>query len=97
MQAGSSVGMHTLDQDLRRLVEDGTIAANVARSFAVDPRTLDDVRVRSQDLDVEAWSLHAGEWHQPMPGTGPNADATVGTGLGMGSRFGTPVQPGSES
>ena len=26
MQAGSSVGMHTLDQDLRRLVEEGTIA-----------------------------------------------------------------------
>lgn len=95
MQAGSSVGMHTLDQDLRRLVEEGTIAPNVARSFAVDPRTLDDVRVRAQDLDVEAWSLHAGEWHQPTPGHGPNTDATVGTGLGMGSRFGTPVQPGS--
>ena len=26
MQAGSAVGMHTLDQDLRRLVEEGTIA-----------------------------------------------------------------------
>jgi len=48
------------------------------------------------DLDAEAWSLHAGEWHQPGPGARPNADTTVGTGLGMGSRFGTPAQPGSE-
>ena len=46
MQAGSSVGMHTLDQDLRRLVEEGTIAPNVARSFAVDPRSLDNVHVQ---------------------------------------------------
>ena len=96
MQAGSAVGMHTLDQDLRRLVEEGTIAPNVARSFAVDPRSLDDVRVRAQDLDAEAWSLHAGEWHQPASGSRPNSDVTVGTGLGMGSRFGTPTQPGSE-
>ncbi|WP_314502642.1 type IV pilus twitching motility protein PilT [uncultured Microbacterium sp.] len=96
MQAGSSVGMHTLDQDLRRLVEEGTIAPNVARSFAVDPRNLDDVRVRAQDFDAEAWSHHAGEWHQPVPGNRAVADTKVGTGLGMGSRFGTPVGTGSE-
>ncbi len=87
MQAGSAVGMHTLDQDLKRLVEEGTIAQNVARSFAVDPRSLDDVRVRPRDLDAESWSLHAGEWHQPQPDVGPGAH--VGTGIGMGSRFGS--------
>ncbi|GAA1671405.1 type IV pilus twitching motility protein PilT [Microbacterium lacus] len=64
MQAGSAVGMHTLDQDLKRLVEEGTIAQHVAKAFAVDPKSLDDVYVRPQELDAEAWSLHAGEWHQ---------------------------------
>ncbi|GAA1948828.1 type IV pilus twitching motility protein PilT [Microbacterium deminutum] len=62
MQAGASVGMHTLDQDLKRLVEEGMIAQNVAKAFAVDPSSLDHVRVRPRDLDVEAWSQHAGEW-----------------------------------
>lgn len=63
MQAGAGVGMHTLDQDLRRLVEEGVIAQHVAKAFAVDPKSLDDVYVRAQDLDAEAWSSHAGEWH----------------------------------
>lgn len=63
MQAGAAVGMHTLDQDLKRLVEEGTIAQHVARAFAVDPKSLDDVFVRPQELDAEAWSTHAGEWH----------------------------------
>ncbi len=61
MQAGSSLGMHTLDQDLRRLVEQGTVSPQVARTYAGDPRSRDDVRVRPQDLDVEAWATHAGE------------------------------------
>ena len=92
MQAGASVGMHTLDQDLRRLVEEGVIALNVAKSFAVDPRSLDGAHVRPRDLDAEAWALHAGEWHQPAaPSAAPNA--AVGTGLGMGSRFGSPLAP----
>ena len=93
MQAGSEVGMHTLDQDLRRLVEEGTIALNVARAFAVDPRSLDGVHVRAADLDAEAWSLHAGEWRQPGLGVRPS-DADGRHGLGMGSRFGTPVAAG---
>lgn len=93
MQAGASVGMHTLDQDLRRLVEEGTIALNVAKSFAADPKNLDGVRVRPRDLDAEAWSMHAGEWHQPVPGYAPQPDAAAGTGIGMGSRFGTPLDP----
>jgi pilus retraction protein PilT len=61
MQAGAGLGMHTLDQDLKRLVENGTVAAHVARAMAADPQTLDDVRVRPADLDAEAWTLHAGD------------------------------------
>ncbi|MDT0158036.1 type IV pilus twitching motility protein PilT [Microbacterium sp. ARD32] len=60
MQAGASVGMHTLDQDLRRLVAEGAIAAPVARTFATDPSSLEGVRVRPADLDAESWSSFAG-------------------------------------
>lgn len=61
MQAGSGQGMHTLDQDLKRLVGEGTVSQQVARSFAADPRDLDDVRVRPRDLDADAWTMHADE------------------------------------
>ncbi|HWI30515.1 MAG TPA: PilT/PilU family type 4a pilus ATPase, partial [Microbacterium sp.] len=61
MQAGSSLGMHTLDQDLVRLVADGSVAPSVARMYASDARSLDDVRVRPRDLDAEAWTTHSGE------------------------------------
>jgi twitching motility protein PilT len=61
MQAGAQVGMHTLDQDLRRLVEEGVIANHVAKMFAVDPKFLDGVHVRPRDLDAESWTMHAGE------------------------------------
>jgi pilus retraction protein PilT len=90
MQAGASVGMHTLDQDLRRLVEEGVLAQHVAKAYAVDPKNLDDVYIRPQDLDAEAWSSHAGEWHQPTPGYSRPNSAPDGTGIGMGSRFGSP-------
>lgn len=86
MQAGAAVGMHTLDQDLRRLVEEGTIALHVAHAFAVDVRSLDGAYVRPRDLDAEAWALHSGEWHQPAPQAAPSA--ATGTGFGMGSGFG---------
>ncbi|MFD6700106.1 MULTISPECIES: type IV pilus twitching motility protein PilT [unclassified Microbacterium] len=59
MQAGQSVGMHTLDQDLRRLVGEGLIAAHVARTFAVDPKSIDGVHVQPADLDAESWSTFA--------------------------------------
>ncbi|WP_458041944.1 MULTISPECIES: type IV pilus twitching motility protein PilT [Bacteria] len=61
MQAGSALGMHTFDQDLKRLVESGTISEKIARTYAADERTLDGVRVRPRDLDAEAWMSHAGE------------------------------------
>ena len=63
MQSGSALGMHTFDQDLRRLVEEGTIAESIARANAADPSSLDGVRVRPRDLDAEAWMTHAGERH----------------------------------
>lgn len=93
MQAGAEVGMHTLDQDLRRLVAEGTIARNVAMDFAVDPRSLDGVHVRPRDLDVEDWADHAGGWRQNEL-VAPAANAAAGTGVGMGSRFGTPTVGG---
>jgi len=89
MQAGSAIGMHTLDQDLRRLVEDGVIALHVARAFAVDPKSLEGVHIRPRDLDAEAWSAHAGEWHQGTS-SGPLKEEPATSGVGMGSRFGDP-------
>ncbi len=61
MQAGSGQGMHTLDQDLKRLVSEGIVSQQVARTFAADPRDLDDVRVRPRELDADAWTMHADE------------------------------------
>ena len=90
MQAGSEIGMHTLDQDLRRLVADGTVARNVAIDFAVDPKSLEGVHVRPRDLDAEDWAHHAGEWRQADVGA-TVANTAEGTGVGMGSRFGNPV------
>lgn len=60
MQAGSGVGMHTMDQSLRQLVEQGLVAHQVARGFLVDPHTLDGVRVASRDLDAGSWLEHSG-------------------------------------
>lgn len=68
MQAGQASGMHTLDQDLKRLVSEGVISLNVAKSYAVDPTTLDDVYVRPRELDAEEWSHRAGEWHHQDAG-----------------------------
>jgi twitching motility protein PilT len=59
MQAGDGHGMHTLDQSLKRLVEEGEVAASTARHYLTDDHALDDVRVRPRDYDAEAW-LSAG-------------------------------------
>ena len=59
MQAGSAVGMHTLDQDLVRLVSEGTVSAQVARAHALDPKNLDGVRVQIRDGD---WSGGTDDW-----------------------------------
>ncbi|WP_439594161.1 type IV pilus twitching motility protein PilT [Microbacterium sp.] len=68
MQAGASVGMHTLDQDLKRLVEQGSISRQAAGQYAVDPESLAGVRVRPLDLDAEAWTMHASERFAPNTG-----------------------------
>lgn len=59
LQAGGSLGMHTLDQDLKRLVEEGALAMSTAKAYATDPSSLDDARVRPRDLDAESWTQHA--------------------------------------
>ncbi|MBP7078013.1 MAG: Twitching mobility protein [Synergistetes bacterium ADurb.Bin155] len=41
MQTGSSFGMHTMDQDLARLVRDGVIPFDTARARAHDPKDLE--------------------------------------------------------
>lgn len=61
MQAGGALGMHTLDQDLKRLVESGTISLALAKEIAEDPKTFDSARVRPVDFDAEAWTMHATE------------------------------------
>jgi twitching motility protein PilT len=61
LQAGGGLGMHTLDQDLKRLVEDGSISMVTAKAYASDPKSMEEARVRPRDLDAEAWSLHATE------------------------------------
>lgn len=58
MQSGSALGMHTLDQDLARLVEEGTVSQQVARGAAVDPKNLDGLRVRPRDFDADSWTSH---------------------------------------
>lgn len=61
LQAGGSLGMHTLDQDLQRLVANGSISLALAKEIAEDPRVFDDTRVRPVDYDAEAWTMHASE------------------------------------
>lgn len=61
LQAGGSLGMHTLDQDLQRLVADGSISLTLAREIAEDPKSFDATRVRPVDYDAEAWTMHASE------------------------------------
>lgn len=56
IQTGSSFGMHTLDQDLKRLVEAGEITINEALRVIVDPSTLDNVTVRSTTGFSDSWA-----------------------------------------
>lgn len=44
IQAGSEYGMHTLDQDLMRLVKAGTISAETARPLMTTPSDLDGIQ-----------------------------------------------------
>lgn len=41
MQTGRSSGMHTMDQDLARLVKEGIISFDTARSYAHDAKDLE--------------------------------------------------------
>jgi twitching motility protein PilT len=64
MQAGDAHGMHTLDQSLKRLVENGEVATSVARHYLTDPHALDGVRPGTRDYDAEAWTNAA---HHSIP------------------------------
>lgn len=66
MQAGASLGMHTLDQSLKELVAHGAIAAGVAKHYMTDPRALDNVRVRHSDLDAEEWLANGARQQQSL-------------------------------
>ena len=56
MQAGRGLGMHTLDQDLKRLVEQGLISVETAQSRAHDPKSvIEGVNVRS-GLAEDNWA-----------------------------------------
>lgn len=61
LQAGGSIGMHTLDQDLARLVGTGAISLALAKEIAEDPKALDETRVRPVEYDAEAWTMYASE------------------------------------
>ncbi|MEA5052480.1 MAG: type IV pilus twitching motility protein PilT [Propionicimonas sp.] len=58
MQAGTSLGMHTLDMCLRDLVASGKVARQVAQTVVVDPHSLDGVRVQVDQLDADQWMAH---------------------------------------
>ncbi|MDQ7993838.1 MAG: type IV pilus twitching motility protein PilT [Propionicimonas sp.] len=58
MQAGVALGMHTLDMSLRELVASGKVAKHIAQQYAVDPHTLDGVRVEIDDLDAQEWGSY---------------------------------------
>jgi twitching motility protein PilT len=49
MQSGKSHGMHTLDQDLQRLVGAGLIDKDEVRSLLVDKTALDGIAVKTSD------------------------------------------------
>jgi len=70
MQAGVSLGMHTLDMSLRELVGSGKVTKQVAQQYAVDPVTLEGVRVHADDLDAQEWLLHQTQ-HQSQHQTPP--------------------------
>jgi twitching motility protein PilT len=56
IQAGRSLGMHTLDQDLKRLVEQGQISVETAQARAQDPKSvIEGVAVRS-GLAEDDWN-----------------------------------------
>lgn len=56
MQAGRSLGMHTLDQDLGRLVKQGQISVETAQSRAQDPKSVvEGINVATGLLD-DQWA-----------------------------------------
>jgi twitching motility protein PilT len=57
IQAGAASGMHTLDQDLKRLVTDGHITKSDAMRVAADPRSFEDMYAPVPSVDFEDWQV----------------------------------------
>lgn len=55
MEAGAAHGMHTLDQDLRRLLQSGEISLTDAKNTGVHTMNFDSIHVRTENVDMEAW------------------------------------------
>lgn len=49
IQTGSSLGMHTLDQDLQRLVSQGLVTKDNARAFMMDPKSLESIATKNDN------------------------------------------------
>ncbi len=60
IQTGSSYGMHTLDQDLQRLVSLNLVAKDVARPLMTDPESLNNVSsaVKSEGESYDDWTMN---------------------------------------
>lgn len=56
IQTGSSYGMHTLDQDLQRLVSQGMVTKENARPFMMDPSSLDAISTKTDAAPYDEWN-----------------------------------------
>jgi twitching motility protein PilT len=72
MQTGSAYQMHTLDQDLRRLVGEGKLAREEAASVMVDASSLLGAGGRASAAFGDEWAqaLDGSDWDQPGVGNG---------------------------
>jgi twitching motility protein PilT len=66
MQAGRALGMHTMDQHLADLVNEGEITRDAAFEKAHDPDSLDRL-IRREDMGPSDLSFNASELSMPEP------------------------------
>jgi twitching motility protein PilT len=66
MQAGRALGMHTMDQHLADLVNEGEITRDAAFEKAHDPDSLDRL-IRREDVSASDLSFNANEFSMPEP------------------------------
>ncbi len=66
MQAGRALGMHTMDQHLADLVNEGEITRDAAFEKAHDPDSLDRL-IRREDMSQSDLTLNPNEFSMPEP------------------------------